>query len=248
MSFDLAVAAHLFIGCIAVALYWGALLRPKGSAAHRLAGKAFFILLMGVALSVGFVLFLRPGAFDPAYVVQFAYLTVCLVVVSLLGWTSIRWKSRPEQFRGRHFKILGPIVLVLGAVVLTAGLRQGDPLPVVLSWVGLAYGAAMIRFAWMTAPLHPSWWLNWHLNATCGLFTAVHGNLLFVLWRWAFEPDASRLTSASFHLLVLAVAVVMRLGYGHQRKVPLRFSLQPAIQRAPPPAGELAPDRAHRTP
>ncbi len=236
MSFDLAVWAHVFVGCVAVALYWRALLARKGSPPHRRAGRLFFSLLMIVALSVGPVLFLRPGAFDPGHVVQFAYLALCLVVVSMLGWTAIRFNHSPEQFRGLHFKILGPVIFLLGAVVLAAGLARSDPLPVVLSWVGLLYGAAMVRFAWMRAALHPSWWLNWHLNATCGLFTAVHGNVLFVVWRWTFEPDASRMTSAGFHALVFIVALAMRLWFGHQRKVPLRFSALPSGMRRAVPA------------
>ena len=227
MAFNLTLTVHILFGTLGVFFFWRALLARKGSAPHRAAGKRFFIILLMVAASVGPVLFLRPLPFDPGHVVQFAYLALCLVTVTTIGWTAIRWKADPERFRGRHFKILGPVLALLGTLVLAAGLAKGDPVAAVLSWVGLAYGSAMMRFAWMRKPLHPLWWLNWHLNAVCGLFTAVHGTLLFVLWRWAAAPDASRMVTASFHIGVLVVAIALRLAYGRQRGVPLRFAASP---------------------
>ena len=235
MDFDLAVSAHVLVGSAALLLYWIPLLAVKGSAPHKAAGRIFFAMLVVVAASVGPMLFLRPGAFDPGYVVQFAYLTLCLITVGMIGWTAIRWKSAPERFRGRHFRVLGPSIFALGVIVLAAGLAKGDPLPVVLSWVGLAYGGAMMRFAWMRAPLHPAWWLNWHLNATCGLFSAVHGTFLFVVWRWAVDPDAGRETAAAFQVAVLVAAIALRLWFGHARRVPLRFS-KPEVEPLRMPA------------
>ena len=219
-----AVQAHILLGSIALVLYWVALLAVKGSAPHKAAGRPFFLVLVVVALSVAPLLLLRAGPFDPGYVVQFIYLAVALVTVSTIGWTAIRWKSLPERFRGPHFKVLGPVLLVLGLVVLAAGLSRRDPVAAVLSWVGLAYGAAMVRFAWLRAPLLPTWWLNWHLNAVCGLFTAVHGTLLGVLWRWAVQPDISREGIALIHVLVLVIAIGLRLEDGRRRGVPLRSS------------------------
>lgn len=235
MSFDLAVSAHVLVGSAALLLYWRALQATKGSAPHKAAGRAFFVTLVAVAASVGPVLLLRPGPFDPGYVVQFAYLALCLVTVATVGWTAIRWKSDPERFRGRHFRVLGPSIFTLGVVVLAAGFARGDPLPAVLSWVGLAYGGAMIRFAWMRAPLHPTWWINWHLNATCGLFSAVHGTVLFVAWRWAVDPDAGREAAAAFQVAVLLAALALRLWFGHVRRVPLRFS-KPGVEAVRMPA------------
>jgi len=218
------VGAHIVAGSVGLLLYWAAISRRKGGDAHRAAGRAFFLSLQGVALSVAPVLMLRPGLFQPAYVVQFAYLALCLFTVSMVSWTAIRWKTDPQRFRGRHFQAAGVAIFVLGGVVLAAGLAGHDPVPVVLSWVGLGYGAAMLRFAWTRRPLLPNWWLNWHLNAVCGLFTAVHGTVLYLAWRWwsGSPPDAN--TAAAFHVAVLAVAVLMRLWWGRRRGVPLRFT------------------------
>jgi hypothetical protein len=224
MTHEHAVLIHILTGSIGVFLYWGALLSRKGSARHKAWGRPFFITLLVVAVSVGPLLFLRTGAFNPAYVVQFSYLALCMLTVTGLAWTAIRWRHDPERFRGLHFKVLGPMLFVLGAVVLAAGLASGDPLPTVLSWVGLFHGVLMMRFAWRRAALLPSWWLNWHVTAVCSLFTAVHGTFFFVAWRWAVAPDADRDLAAGFHVGVLIVAAGLRLWYGARRGIPLRFT------------------------
>jgi hypothetical protein len=224
MTHDSAVATHMIIGTLGLLAYWGALLTRKGSPVHRFAGKVTFSLLIVVVLSVGPPLMLRAGPFDPGRLVQFTYLALCLATVVMLGWTAIRWKHAPEQFRGLHFKVLGPVLFLLGAIVLAAGLQRGDPVPMVLSWVGLVYGAAMIHFAWTRAPLLPTWWISWHLSAVCGLFTAVHGTLLSVVWRDLLAQDAGSWTTAAFHLGVLVVAIAMRLWFGRKRQVPWRFT------------------------
>lgn len=231
--FEIALWTQILVGTAGAALFWRALLARKGSPPHRAAGRRFFVVLLLVAATVGPILFLRPVPFDPGQVVQFVYLSICLATVTMLGWTSIRWKAAPERFRGLHLKLLGPLLAALGAVVLAAGIAKGDPVPVVLSWVGLAYGGAMVRFAWLRAPLHPLWWLSWHLNAVCGLFTAVHGTLLFVLWRWAFAPEVTRADAAAFHLGVLVIALALRAWFGRRRGVPLGFA---AGRRAVAPA------------
>ncbi|MEZ5660881.1 MAG: hypothetical protein R3E83_20930 [Burkholderiaceae bacterium] len=220
MRFELAVNSHILVGSAALILYWCALLATKGSRPHRRAGRAFFVTLLIVAASVAPVVFLRPVPFDPGQVVQMVYLSLCLATVTMLGWSAIRLKGSPERFRGRHFKVLGPVLASLGALVLAAGLAKGDPVAAVLSWVGLVYGGAMIHFAWRRAPLRPTWWLSWHLNAVCGLFTAVHGTLLFVAWRWAVDPQATRADAAASHIAVLIVAIGLRTWYGRRRGIP----------------------------
>ncbi|MBX3609659.1 MAG: hypothetical protein KF871_07145 [Hydrogenophaga sp.] len=224
MTHEQAMWVHILLGSVGLLTFWGALLSRKGSERHKRWGRPFFISLLAVALSVGPLLFLQAGPFNPARVVQFTYLSLCLATVTMLAWTAIRWREQPARFRGLHFKVLGPLLLALGAVVLAAGLASGDPVPTVLSWVGLFHGALMVRFAWLRAPLLPNWWLNWHITCVCSLFTAVHGTFAFTFYRWAMAPEASREVSAAMHLLVLGVAVGLRLWFGARRGVPLRFT------------------------
>jgi hypothetical protein len=224
MPYTLSVAGHIAIGSAAILFYWIALLSIKGSPRHKAWGRAFMGALVVVALSVGPVLLLRPGAFDPTRVVQFIYIDLCLITVVTVGWTAIRWKNHLERFRGLHFNALGVAILALGLVVLLAGLASRNPVPVTFSLIGLVYGSAMIRFAWMRAEMHPRWWLGWHLNAICGLFNATHGTVLTVAWRTLVDPDAGDETTIVAQLGTMAVAVVMRLWLGRVKGAPLRFA------------------------
>jgi hypothetical protein len=223
MGYDLSLWSHIGIGSLGMVLYWAALLSAKGSLRHRRVGRPFFVVLLATVVTVPPVVLLRPVPFDPAWIVSLVYLSVCLGAVVTLAWTAIRWKDQPERFRGLHFRLLGPLLVVLGTVVLAAGLVKGDPVAAVLSWVGLSYGTAMIYFAWSRAPLHPRWWLSWHVSAVLGLFTAVHGNLGFVVWRALVAPDATRADAAAWHAGLLVVALLMRTVVGRQRRLPWGF-------------------------
>jgi hypothetical protein len=223
MRFDAFLWAHIGGGSMALILFWATLLAAKGSTPHRRRGRRFFLAMWATVLTVPPIVLLRPVPFDPAWIVSLVYLSVCVGTVVTLAWTAIRWKDQPARFRGTHFRVLGPLLAVLGAVVLAAGLVKGDPVAVVLSWVGLAYGTAMIRFARSRATLHPRWWLSWHVSAVLGLFTAVHGTLGFVVWRALMAPDATRADAAAWHVGVLVVALLMRARVGRRRGLPWGF-------------------------
>jgi uncharacterized membrane protein len=227
MHYDHSLWAHIGIGSLAMALFWGTFLSAKGSLLHRRFGKTFFVAMLVTVLTVPPVVLLRPLPFDPAWVVSLVYLAACVGTVVTVAWTAIRWKDQPERFRGWHFCLMGPLVAVLGAAVLTAGLVKGDPVAAVLSWVGLAYGTAMIHFAWSRAALQPRWWLSWHVNAALGLFTAVHGNLGFVAYRALVAPEATRADAAACHAAALVVALLMRAVVGRQRGLPWGFFERP---------------------
>jgi uncharacterized membrane protein len=239
LHFDHALWTHIGIGTLAMGLFWATLLSAKGSQRHRRIGRPFFVAMLATVVTVPPVVLLRPVPFDPGWIVSLVYLSVCVGTVVTLAWTAIRWKHQPERFRGRHFRLLGPLVALLGAVVLAAGLAKGDPVAAVLSWVGLAYGAAMIHFAWSRAALHRQWWLSWHVNAVLGLFTAVHGTLGFVVWRAWAGPAATRTDAAAWHASVLVVALLLRVWIGHRRGLPWG-----GFEPAPPSAmGQSASSR-----
>ena len=219
MRFDHALWAHIGVGSLAMVLFWGAFLSVKGSTRHRRIGRPFFLAMLATVLTVPPVVLMRPVPFDPGWIVSLLYLSACVATVVTLAWTAIRWKDQPERFRGLHFRLLGPLIAMLGVVVLAAGLVKGDPVASVLSWVGLVYGGAMIHFAWSRARLHPRWWLSWHVNAVLGLFTAVHGTLGFVTWRALVDPAATRADAAAWHADVLLVALLMRAVISRQRRL-----------------------------
>jgi hypothetical protein len=221
---NLPLVSHLVAGSVTFLLFWGAVLTVKGSPTHRRRGRLFFLSLVPVGLSVGAILILRSETFDPARMVQFVYLLLCLLTIGTVGWTAIRWKNQLERFRGPHFVLLGPAMFISGAVVLLAGALARQPLAMILSSIGLVYGAAMIRFAWMHGPVHPLWWLGWHLNSVLLLSSAVHGTLLAVIYRTFVDAngfDAAQLVTQPGTLLL---ALALRIHIGRQRGVPMRFA------------------------
>jgi hypothetical protein len=226
---NLPLLSHLIAGGLTFVLFWATIFTVKGSPTHRLRGKLFFVSLVPVGVSVGAILILRLDTFDPARMVQFIYLLLCLSTVGTVGWTAIRWKQQLERFRGLHFRILGPAMFASGAVVLGAGALAGQPLAMILSSIGLVYGAAMIRFAWMASPPHPRWWFGWHLNSVLLLSSAVHGTLLAVIYRTFVDPngfDAAQLVTQPGTLLL---ALGLRAYIGRQRGVPMRFAAIPRM-------------------
>ncbi len=218
-----ALFLHIAIGSVALLGYWAALLARKGRTLHRTAGKICLATLLLVGLSVGPVLFTRPGPFDPGWVVQMVYLTTCLVTVSAISLAAIRLRAAPERFRGRWFRVLGYVLLAMGALVLAAGLAGGDAMAVTLSWVGLVFGPAMIGFTRHRGPLHPRWWLSWHLNANCALFNAVNGTFLFIAVRWWGLAEDGTGAQVGFQLATMAAALGLRLWFGVRHDAPLRF-------------------------
>lgn len=221
---DYSVLSHIAIGSAAVLFYWVALVSAKGGHRHRAWGKSFFVTLIVVAVSIAPLLFMRPGPFDPAWVVQFVYLAIGMLTVTMVGWTAIRWKNDLERFRGIHFKVMAILVFLLGGIVLAAGIEERNPFTITVSWVGLVYGGAMIRFAWMKSTPHPRWSLIWHLNAVCGLFNAVHGTVFAVAWRWAFEPTDSVELAATMQILTMLIALGLRIWFGAKKNAPLRLT------------------------
>jgi hypothetical protein len=211
---DLPLFSHLIAGGVTFLLFWGAATAVKGSPRHRAWGKLFFISLLPVGLSVGAILILNAATFNPPRMVQFIYLLLCLLTVGTVGWTAIRWKNDLERFRGLHFCLLGPAMFLGGAVVLVAGIASGQKLAVILSSIGLVFGGAMIRFARIRGPVHPKWWLGWHLNSVLLLSSAVHGTLLAVIYRSLVDPngfDAAQLvTQPGTLLLALALPATRR--------------------------------------
>jgi uncharacterized membrane protein len=225
MMHDVALTIHMVIGSLGAVLYWLTLGSRKGARLHRTLGKAFLALMVLIALSVGPLLFSRPGEFDPGHVVQFVYLSVCVVTISGIAFAAIRFRNDVERFRTSSFRAMGYVLRILGMVVLVAGFVRSDPVAVVLSWVGLVYGSAIIVFAAHRGPLHPKWWLGWHLNAVSGLFNAVHGTLLFVIYRSAFDSSADVGIQVGFQVATTIAALAMRLWFGEKFGVPLRFGI-----------------------
>lgn len=226
MSVSSYLVPHIIVGCAVLPLYWVPMLARKGGRRHRRFGKLFLASLMAILVSVVPVILFRDGQLaGPAEFVRLLYLSVSLTTVGTVAWTSIRLKHDLARFRGPHFVALGAAMSVLGAMVLAAGIATGRPLPIILSSFGLVFGGAMLRFRTMRAAPQPMWWLSWHLNATCLLFSAVHGSLLSVAWRALVDPAAGPIVPCLTHGGTLLVALALRVGFGRKYGAPLRLGI-----------------------
>ncbi|WP_435259611.1 hypothetical protein ACSBLW_07595 [Thioclava sp. FR2] len=229
MTDEMMKLAHIGAGLMTLCLYWAVLLRRKGNGRHRMLGH-WFLYSWGAALaSVGLVTMGRSGRFSPPEVVQFVYLSLCVIVVGATVILSRRWKSDLPRFRGAWFRGGGAAIFGLGGLVLVAGLASGDALPVAFSTVGLIYGGAMLRFAFLRSEVHPNWALIWHLNGVIFFFNAIHGTLLAVLLRAWIWPEAGDGLNVATHFATLAVCLWMRLWYGARYAAPLRLTAGPVV-------------------
>jgi hypothetical protein len=223
MLSDPAYLAHLLVGSLTVAAWWGALLQVKGSPRHKRLGRIFLVGLGFVLASVGGIFFLSSRAFAPPEIVEFTYLVLCVVTVAGTAFAAIRLRRDVERFRGWTFRLLGGAAFLMGGLVLAVGLATGNPIPFLFSVIGLLYGGAMLRFAFYRGALHPKWWLGWHLNGMCFLFNAVHGTLLAVLWKALVAPGAGDEVNLVTQICTMAIALALRLHFGRRFEAPLHF-------------------------
>ncbi|MCB9686417.1 MAG: hypothetical protein H6735_15355 [Alphaproteobacteria bacterium] len=208
---------HILVGVVALVTFWLALGARKGRGSHRVVGRVFFAAMLLVVVTVA-PLLVTDRPLDPGRVVQLVYLSACVASVVALGWTSVRWRRAPERFASLPLRGVGAVLTGLGGVVLLAGLLTANPVAAVLSWVGLAFGSAMVRSHGKRGASNG--WLQWHLDAVCGLLTAVHGTLAYVAWRGLVAPGAGPWTAAGFHVGVLVIAIVVRAWLARRYRTP----------------------------
>lgn len=233
MPLEPAYLLHVAIGTVAVILYWTTFAQRKGSPRHKRFGRWFLAALGTVLLSVGGIFFLSSRVFAPADIVQFSYLVICILTVGSTTFLAIRMKNDLPAYRGTWFKAIGGIAFAMAIVVLAAGIAVGDPMPVLFSVIGLLYGGAMLRFAFMRAEPHRNWPLIWHLNGMTFLFNAVHGTLFAVAWRFLFDAASGDEVNLVAQIGTMLGSLALRLWFGRRFGAPLRLTaLRPALAAA----------------
>jgi hypothetical protein len=224
MLINSAILPHVIIGFMVLSFYWVPLLSRKGGERHRKWGRAYFLSLVPILLSViPIVLFTEKGV-DPASVVQILYLTLCLGGIGYTGWNAIRRKAELERFRCLGFAYLGLAMLSGGLALLAIGLFNAAGLPVVLSSIGIVYGGAILRFYFIRTEPHRKWWLSWHLNAIALLFSATHGSVTAVLWKMTFGPGEGESVQIVAQSACLVLSLLLRIWAARRYGVPMRFS------------------------
>jgi hypothetical protein len=234
MSVNAINLPHIFLGFCVLTFYWIPLLSRKGSPVHRLWGKAYFVLLAPILISVMPILLFGKGRMEPASFVQIVYLTICLGTVGFSGWRAIRQKADWGRFCDRTFGLLGFLTFAGGGALLAIGVGTGAGLAIVLSSIGLVYGGLMLHSYVMVAVPDPRWPLIWHTNSTAMLFSATHGSVSSVIWKSIFGPGEGDNVQIVAQALCLVLALALRLWIVRRFNLPV---LAGALRSVPSASG-----------
>ena len=169
---------HAALGTIALLTYWTAALARKGSAPHKLAGKAY-VLVMVALLVPAVPLAARIATLEPVFGAFFAYLLLITATAVWRGWYAVRRKRDFSHYAGAEFRRLGWANIGGGVAILALGGAVGQPILMGFSVVGLLGGRGMLTLA-RRGPAHPRWWMQEHLGAMIGCGVATHIAFLLV--------------------------------------------------------------------
>lgn len=210
--FESARLAHILIGTLVLASFWGAAWAAKGSARHRLLGRVYglamaALLAVTVVIAAGAVLEGNPmkGVFN----VYVSLISVCSV---WMAWQSIRHRGDIRRYLGWPYKgmclLMGGHGLFLLTVVPKMGLPARMAMVGAFALLGLVVAGAM-AWRWVRGADQPRWWLSEHLTAMSLNFGATHASFSILAGSTVLpmlkEPWARTAVLVSWMLLALAV-------------------------------------------
>ena len=167
------VLMHSSLGVAALASYWVAALAKKGSGPHKLAGKVYVLVMIGLlipAIPLSIRVYQHYSASFGAFLF---YLLLITATALWQGWTATRNKRDFSRYADRRFRVLAWTNVVAGLAVLGLGIAMKSPIFLGFSLVGLLGGRGMLRLA-KAGPSHPRWWMEQHLGAMLGCGVATH--------------------------------------------------------------------------
>jgi uncharacterized membrane protein len=172
-AYKITLFLHLGLGVAALLSYWVAALAKKGSRPHKLAGKLYVLVMLGVLLPA-IPLSLRALLHkDTAFGWFLLYLLVITFTALWKGWYATRHKRDFAAYTGPGFHRLAWLSIASGLAVQALGLAQMQPIFLGFSTVGLLGGRGMLRLA-KAGPAHPRWWMGEHFSAMIGCGVATH--------------------------------------------------------------------------
>ena len=172
-AYKLTLFLHLGLGVAALLSYWVAALAKKGSAPHKLAGKVYMLVMVGLlipALPLSLRVLTEKSA---AFGWFLLYLLVITGSALWRGWSAVRNKRDFAAYTGRSYRALAWLNIGAGLAVLALGVVQQHPIFLGFSLIGLLGGRGMLRLA-KAGPAHPRWWMGEHLGAMLGCGVATH--------------------------------------------------------------------------
>lgn len=172
-AYSMTVLMHSSLGAAALVTYWIAALAKKGSGPHKLAGKVYVVVMLGLlipAVPLSINVFRHFSASFGAFLF---YLLVITGTALWQGWYATHNKRDFSRYAGTGFRRLAWLNIASGLAVLGLGIATTSPIFLGFSLVGLVGGRSMLRLA-KAGPSHPRWWMEQHLGAMLGCGVATH--------------------------------------------------------------------------
>ena len=172
-AYSMTVLMHSGLGAAALLTYWVAALAKKGSGPHKLAGKVYVAVMIGLLLPAVPLSINAFMHFSASFGAFLFYLLLITATALWQGWYATRYKRDFARYADHRFRVLAWANIVAGLAVLGLGIATVSPIFLGFSLVGLLGGRSMLRLA-TAGPSHPRWWMEQHLGAMLGCGVATH--------------------------------------------------------------------------
>lgn len=176
--YQIVLFVHGTLGALALGSYWIAALARKGSGPHKLAGKVYVLVMLGVLIPA-LPLAVRVLEKSAVFGAFFFYLLLITGTSVWQGWFAVRNKRDFARYAGPGFRRIAWANIVGGVVILALGAAKLQPVLLGFSAVGVLGGRGMLKLA-RTGPVHPRWWMGEHLGAMLGCGVATHIAFLLI--------------------------------------------------------------------
>jgi len=227
-AYSMLVATHGTIGVVALGTFWAAAALRKGSPLHRRFGQVYLLAMLGIlitAVPMAVVRYLQGQLYIAVFL---GYLVAITANGVWAAWRAIRDKHDVVRYTGPVYVASGVLALLAGLGVLALGVRDGSPLFIGFSSIGLfiGYDTLKKRRHRQRLAARPRWWMIEHYSAMLGNGIATHVAFLAIgLPRLLPAADGVALHYfAWFGPLVAAVIAKVWLDRKHAPRKPVAAS------------------------
>ena len=214
-AYSMTVLMHSSLGAAALLTYWAAALAKKGSGPHKLAGRVYVAVMIGLLIPAVPLSINAFRHFSTSFGAFLFYLLVITGTALWQGWSATRNKRDFSRYTGPGYRRLAWLNIASGLAVLGLGIATTSPIFIGFSLVGLLGGRSMLRLA-KAGPAHPRWWMEQHLGAMLGCGVATHIAFLQIGLPRLLPSLAGPLLQNLAWLGPLAVAALARVWLGRK--------------------------------
>lgn len=215
--YESARLAHIAVGTVVLASFWGAALARKGSDAHRGFGRVY-VFAMNALLAATLVIATGSAmAGNPMRAVFNVYVTLISVASVWMAWSSVAHRSDFARYSGWPYKLICFALAGYGLFLLATVPKMATPARMAMvaafSVLGLSIAGAM---AWrlVRGADHARWWLSEHLTAMGINFAATHASFSILALSTVFPALKEPWTRTAILVAWMLSALAVRLWAG----------------------------------